>query len=146
SELLVRNRTTRSPPNLREDLSRKFAALPADVLKLVYRTNPRKVGEGKLIGRLPIMLKVAERSTESVATGRTVSMRCILPERAGPNLALSTLLTWNQTTLPGFGKESSQPPSPSTTAAAGGGTIAQRLRKKLDVEFRDDFLYAAVQF
>lgn len=146
SELHVRNRTTRSPPNLREDLSKKLAALPADILKLAYRTNPRKVGEKKLIGRLPIMLKVAERSMESVAAGRAVSMRCILPERAGPNLALGTLLTWNQTTLPEFGKESSQPISPATTVAAGGGTIAQRLQRKIDVEFRDEFLYAAVQF
>lgn len=149
TEVILRNRGTRSPPHLRDDLSQKLARLPADVLNLVYRTHPAKIGEKKIVGRLPIMTKILEQSAWFDVSSRAVTFRAELPERAGPNLALGTLLTWNQTTLPGFGTGPSSKPADQPAAAAAAvasGTIAERLQKKIDVEFRDDFLYVAVNY
>ncbi|MFN0056352.1 MAG: hypothetical protein ACKV0T_29755 [Planctomycetales bacterium] len=145
SELLVRNRGTRSPPKLQRDLEQKLAALPAELLKLVYQTNPRRLGEKKLVGRLPVMVKVVERVAQFESASRLVKVQWQLPERAGPNLALGTLLAWNQTNLPEFGQGNSQP-GQSSRDDDPSLTIAQRLQKKIDVEFRDDFLYVAVDF
>lgn len=144
SELMVRNRNTRSPANLQRDLQEKLERLPGEMLDLVYRTNPRQTGERKIIGRFPIMTKVVEQSTRFEVRGRTVSLRWNLPERSASNLALGTLLTWKQTTLPEFGKQAS--PRPSVPDANLPKTIAERLQKRIDVEFRDDFLYVALNF
>lgn len=146
AQVLVRNRVTRSPPHLRDDLQKQLSRLPTEMLQVVNRTNPRKLGEKRIVGRFPIMTKVVEQSSVFEVNRRLVSLECRLPERAGPNLALGALLTWNQTTLPEYGRS----PTISSTAGASPstlpGTIAERLQKKIDVEFRDDFLYVAIDF
>ncbi|MBS0267272.1 MAG: hypothetical protein JSS02_35435, partial [Planctomycetes bacterium] len=144
SEVLVRNRLSRTPAKLRGDLEKKLAQLPAEVLGLVKMTNPQKIGEKKVIGRFPIMTKIVEQSTRFDTGHRLVAMKMELPERAGPNLALGTLLTWNQTTLPGFGKSA---PAPAVAAAGDlPAKVVDRLKKKITVEFRRDFLYKAIEF
>jgi hypothetical protein len=145
SELYVRNRLSRSPPKLEADLKKKLAALPAQVLELVYKTDPKKIGEKKIVGRYPMMTKIVEQKTHFSNSHRLVSMNIELPERAGPNLALGTLFTWNQTTLPDFGKSSSAPSSPGDGQKLP-DKIADRLKKKITVDFRNDFLYAAINF
>jgi hypothetical protein len=145
SEVVVRNRETRSPAHLREDLVRKIAQLPDAVQKIVRRTKASQPGEKKIIDRFPEMIKVVEESALVESGRRDVSAQWVLPERAAPNLALGARLTWHQTTLPGNGpssvpaeKPADHPPVPTT--------IAERLQKKIDVDFRDEFLYAAVEF
>lgn len=146
SEVFVRNKLSRSPPKLLADLKQKLAKLPAEILELVHMSNPKKIGEKKVVGRFPIMTKIVERSTKFDTAHRLVSMKVELPERAGPNLALGTLLTWNQTTLPGFGS-SSKTAVPVVAAQANlPEKIADRLKKKITVDFKREFLYKAVEF
>jgi hypothetical protein len=146
SEVFVRNKLSRSPPKLQADLKQKLSELPAEVLELVSMTHPRKIGEKKVIGRFPIMTKIVERSTKFDTAHRLVSMKVELPERAGPNLALGTLLTWNQTTLPDFGT-SSKTKAPVVAAKSNlPEKIADRLKKKITVEFKRDFMYKAIEF
>ena len=147
SEVFVRNKLSRTPPKLQADLKQKLARLPAEILELVYMTHPKKIGEKKVIGRFPIMTKIVERSTTFDTAHRLVSMKVELPERAGPNLALGTLLTWNQTTLPDFGT-SSKTAAPVVAAAQANlpEKIADRLKKKITVEFRREFMYKAIEF
>ena len=144
SEMLVRNRSSHSAASLQRELREKLEKFPMEMLELVYRTNPRQLGERKIVGRFPIMTKVIEQSTRFETSGRLVAMRWSLPERAASNLALGTLLTWNQTTLPEFGKQ----PAPRSSApdASLPKTIAERLQKRIDAEFRDDFLYVALNY
>lgn len=144
SDVLVRNKNSRSPPKLQDDLKKKLAALPAQMLSLVYMTDPKKIGEKKIVGRLPIMTKVVEKSTQFSTSRRLVSMQVALPERAGPNLALGTLLTWNQTTRPEFGKSSSAPGDSGDSILP--EKIADRLKKKISVEFRREFMYNATDW
>jgi hypothetical protein len=145
SQVLVRNKLSRTPAKLQGDLKKKLAQLPADVLDLVKMARPKKIGEKKVIGRFPIMAKVVEQSTHFETAHRVVTMKVELPERAGPNLALGTLLTWNQTTLPGFGS------APAATVAVAAKSnlpdkVADRLKKKITVDFRREFLYKAMEF
>lgn len=145
SEVFVRNKLSRSPPKLQADLKQKLSQLPAEILELVYKTHPKKIGEKKVIGRFPIMTKIVERSTKFDTAHRLVSMKVELPERAGPNLALGTLLTWNQTTLPDFGA-SAKTEAPVVAAKANlPDKIADRLKKKITVEFRREFMYKAIE-
>ncbi|HLJ12069.1 MAG TPA: hypothetical protein VKU82_12820 [Planctomycetaceae bacterium] len=146
SNLLVRNRLSRTAPKLRDELRERLSELPARMLKLVYQTHPKTIGETKIVGRFPIMTKVVERLTQFSASGRLVSMQVELPERSGPNLALASLLTWNQTTLPGFGESSSAPSKGSADDANLPEKIADRLKKKISVDFRREFMYAAIDY
>lgn len=144
-QVLARNRLSRSPPHLRDDLRKQLAQLPATVLALVQRTNPRTVGEKKLVGRLPVMMKVVAESAVLNVERRIVSLECHLPERAGPNLALASHLAWAQTTRPVEDRPSpsGRGDAPESGAAA---AIAERLNKPIDVDFRDDFLYVAIEY
>lgn len=145
SEILARNRLSRAVPKLEADFKKKVAQLPKEILDLVYKTHPKKIGEKKIVGRFPAMTKVVERSARFETAKRLVAMRIELPERAGPNLALGTLLTWDQTTRPDFGQSS----APAATIAAKPNLpekIADRLKLKVSVEYRADFLYTALDF
>jgi hypothetical protein len=146
SEVFVRNKLSRTTPKLQADLQQRLARLPAEILELVYMTHAKKIGEKKVIGRFPIMAKIVERSTRFDTAHRLVSMKVELPERAGPNLALGMLLTWNQTTLPDFGT-SAKTASPAVAAAQANlpEKIADRLKKKITVEFRREFMYKALE-
>ncbi|HTI50646.1 MAG TPA: hypothetical protein VL475_06840, partial [Planctomycetaceae bacterium] len=144
-EVVVRNRPTRSPPHLRDDLHKKLAAVPDEILEIVRRADPPEPGEKKIVGRFPRMIKVLEQAAEINIGKRDVSIQWELPERAAPNLALGARLTWNQTTLPDFGKSPPAPEKPTDRTSLP-DTIAERLQKPIDVDFRDEFLYAAVEF
>jgi hypothetical protein len=146
SSLLVRNRLTRSPPKLEADLKKKLAGLPAEILSIAQKTDPKKIGEKKIVGRYPAMTKVVQELTHFNNSHRLVTMDVELPERAGPNLALGTLLAWNQTTLPEYGKTRAVPASPGTAETKLPDKIADRLKKKITVDFHDDFLFAAMDF
>ncbi len=74
---------------------------------------------------------------------RLVSMNVELPERAGPNLALGTLLTWNQTTLADYGQKS-RAPTNSGDEPKLPDKIADRLKKKITVDYRRTPLQDAI--
>jgi len=144
SEVHVRNRSTRSPAKLAKDLEKRLAAVPGQLLDLVYKTRPETVGHTKLVGRFPAMAKVVERSLRPATGGRMVSFTLELPGRAAPNLAAGGLLTWDYANRPSFGG------APRTGPGSGTGgenqTIAQRLQKPINVEFRQEFLFNALEF
>ena len=146
STVNIRNRLTRSAPKLQADLQKRLAALPADVLQLVRRTRPQRVGEKKIVGRFPIMTKVVERSARFSTRNRLVSLELELPERAGPNLALGSLLTWDQTTRSDFNRNAPEPAAPAASPTDAAQSIAERLKKRITVEFKKEALENAVAF
>ncbi|RPI83112.1 MAG: hypothetical protein EHM42_08750, partial [Planctomycetaceae bacterium] len=84
SDLVVRNRTTRSTANLEKDLQKRLAKLPQEILDLVLQTHPETVGNTKIVGRFPAMTKVVERSVKVDHNQRQVAFSLELPEIAGP--------------------------------------------------------------
>lgn len=142
SDLVVRNRTTRSAANLEKDLKKGLSRVPRQMLEIARQTHPESIGNSKIIGRFPIMTKVVEQSVQVTHAQRQVAFALELPEIAGPNLASGILLTWDYTTRPSFGTA-----RPQTLVDAGPPIpIAERLAKKINVEFRNEFLYLALEY
>lgn len=145
SELLVRHGTSVKTQQFAGALEKRIRALPERLLELTRQTHAPTPGQQKIVQRFPAMTKVVEQSLKCSNSPRVVALSVELPERAGPNLALASWLTWAQI-------QAADPGRPAIVVAGSkpGGdpsaTIAQRLEKKIDVDFRDEFLAAAVQF
>lgn len=146
SEMLVRHGTSIKTKKFLEGLRKKSAAVPRALLDFVYRTQPRTLGEKKLVGRLPAMTKVVERLLEFEPGRRLVTLAVDLPERAGPNLALAGRLAWQQTVVGNLPNGPATPTAHPASPSAHATTIAARLKKNIDVDFRNEFLAAAVAF
>ena len=145
SEILLRNQLVMSPPKLQKVFEEDLQTTPRDMVAVVKKSHPQKIGEKKIIGRFPAMTKAFAMATHITTGNRLVTLRTDLPDRAGPNLALASLLTWDQTTRPDYGGEAAPSAAPSSKAKLP-DTFAERLQKKINVDFRDDFLYAALAF
>jgi hypothetical protein len=67
-----------------------------------------------------------------------------LPERGAPNLALGTLLAWDESTRTDFTKERIKKPSADEVKVP--ELIADRMKMKMDIDFRRAPLQDAVSF
>lgn len=143
SEILVRNETAKSPSRLQSQLFKQMDALPRDVLSTVQATNPGAVGPRKVIGRFPAMMSAYSLATRMDHDVRLVAMRTELPERAAPNLALGAYLTWDEVART---KSAAGPAAPTSDGSPKAQTIAERLQKRIDVDFRNEPLYAALDY
>ena len=145
SQLLVRNSTVISARKLAEGLQKKLAATPHELLSLVEQTHPRTVGSRKLVGRFPAMTQAFAKSTKIAHGPRLVAFNTELPERAGPNLAAAGLFTWDLTNQPDFGSGPKTAPQVAAEVALP-AKLSDRLKKSISVDFRDEFLYSAIDF
>lgn len=144
SEILLRNETAKSPERLHRQFYKQVDALPRDLLGLVKQMNPGTVGSRKIIGRFPAMTSAYSLATRMDHDVRLVAIRTELPERAAPNLALGAYLTWDESTRTKSGSTDSTPgPKPESNQPA---TFAERLKKRIDVDFRNEPLYAALDY
>lgn len=143
SDLHLRNVTGVTTASLRRETEAKLKDLPYNLLDTVRMMNPREVGKRKIIGRLPKMTE-AFALASTIKTGtRHVQVITPLPDRAAPNLALGTLLAWDESTRTDFTK---QRPRTTTDDAKVPDKIADRLKMKMDVDFRRTPLQEAVAF
>lgn len=139
SELHVRTRVAGSqdilgPRALAELLSRRMTAVPQQLLAKVRTLNPQHSGARQLIGRLPAMSEAVRRGTVATTAERRVQFTTLLPAKAAPNLALATLLAWDEwRRMPTTG---SATPSVAGEPAASPQTVAERLKLPVDAEFR----------
>jgi hypothetical protein len=144
SQLLIRNPAAVRPPVLEQRLQKQLAELPQVVVDLVSRMQPTERGKRQLIGRLPAMLKVFSMATVSQTGPRHVEWITPLPDRAAPNLALASLLAWDESTRTDFTKEPpSAAPSGHRPATA---TLAERLNQNIEIDFRKTPLYEAIAY
>uniref|UniRef100_A0A7C4QSK4 Uncharacterized protein n=1 Tax=Schlesneria paludicola TaxID=360056 RepID=A0A7C4QSK4_9PLAN len=144
SEAVVRTPSGTRPAALAERLRERLDQLPKEVLHTVQRMDPKEVGKRQIIGRVPAMSKVFALATQFEHGRRDVRAVTLLPERAAPNLALGTLLTWDESTRTDFSK-----PAPAAAPSSDANlpkTIAERLRKKIDVDFRREPLQGAFAY
>jgi hypothetical protein len=97
--------------------------------------DPRHAGARQLIGRLPAMMEAVRQSTVATTGERRVQFTSLLPAKAAPNLALASLLAWD---------ESRRIPAASAQAPVGAAgptatrptTVAERLKLPVEAEFR----------
>lgn len=139
SELHVRTRVAGAkdilgPRGLAELLSTRITDVPQRLINLVKAMNPQHAGARELIGRLPAMVEAVRQSTLVTTGDRHVQFTSLLPAKAGPNLALAALLTWDEARK--TPQTSKQAPVASTGANARPKTVAERLKMPVEAEFR----------
>ena len=153
SDLIFRTRiaNTReimSPRRLAEVLGTRFEAVPQDLMEMARMMHPPRKGARTIIGRFPAMVEVYRQATVPTTGARFVRLTTLLPAKAAPNLALGTLLTWDEAGRSDFSGDSSPPPMIADTEPDLPETVAERLELEIDAEFsrtplQDAFLYIA---
>lgn len=145
SDVVVRNSTSIRSAGLEERMVERLKKLPNDVYAAVQYMQPKEQGKRQIIGRFPAMTKVLSMSTQAEHGPRHVRLVTSMPDRAAPNLALGTLLAWDEGTRTDYSRQLI-PTSPSASPAASNMSIADRLQKTLEVDFRRTPLYEAVGY
>lgn len=145
SEISVRNLTTVSTSTLEERLRSRVEALPKELADAFRAMQPREQGRRQIIGRFPAMMKIAAMATQTDRGTRLVRLITPMPDRAAPNLALGSLFAWDESTRTDFNRKPVAPPM-STEPTNLPATIAERLQKKVDIDFRRTPLQEAFAF
>lgn len=146
SDFLLRNQTIIRELALQQEMKEKLKQLPHDLWQMAERMNPQTFGPRKLIGRFPAMMQVYVRSTVAGIGSRYTRLSTTLPERAAPNIALAALLTWDESTRTDFSKKIETAPAQPQSTEKIPDLIADRLKKKIEVEFNREPLQNAFAF
>ena len=147
SEILLRPKNAsgkNSVKKLEREFQDKLSQLAQNLVPLFELMNPQEQGKRMVIGRVPAMVEVFSMATVTRAEKQHIQLVTSLPDRAAPNLALGTLLAWDESTRTDFSKERSKPAVPETMAVP--DKIADRLKLKIDVDFRRTPLNEAFTF
>jgi hypothetical protein len=147
SEILLRGKGSsgkNSVKKLEQDIRTKLAQLAEGLLPHIEQMNPREQGKRMVIGRVPAMVEVFSLATVVNQGPNYVQLITPLPDRAAPNLALGTLLAWDESTRTDFSKAKAKPPT--AEGASVPELIADRLKLKIDVDFRRTPLNEAFAF
>lgn len=134
-EMILRNDRVVLPGSLQRKLTKRLDEVPDEVLAAVRKMNPQQVGPRKIISRFPAMTKVLTLATRSGSGSREVQFTTVLDDRAAPNLALGTLLTWDESTRTDFNR-SAEPPTTVAAADQKPETLAEKLQQKIEIDFR----------
>ena len=133
SEFTFRNSTMVRPTNLATNLKAQLDQLPQEMLEGVEKMNPGTIGSRKVIGRFPAMLKAFSMANQQQSGERYAQLISTLPERAAPNLALASLLTWDESTRTDFTAKAKPASSAGPKVP---DLITDRLKKQVDIDFR----------
>ena len=147
SEILLRGKGSsgkNSTKKLEQDFKAKLASLSESLLPQIELMNPREQGKRMIIGRVPAMVEVFSLATIVNHGPQYVQLITPLPDRAAPNLTLGTLLAWDESTRTDFSKVKVKPSTPEGPAVP--DLIADRLKMKIDVDFRRTPLTEAFNF
>lgn len=108
SEILARNKSSLAKTAAQSELKKRLDKLPRELADSIRGyMDPQAIGPREIIGRYPAMTKAFALSTHATTGDRFVSLATSLPERAAPNLAIGTLLTWDESTRTDFNKAAS---------------------------------------
>jgi len=136
TELTVRGLNEVGPTTLSRRYRERLDAVPEMLLTTIQKMEPKQSGYRQIIGRYPAMMKVVAMTTAIVVDGRFVRMGTLLPLKAGPNLALGTLLAWDESTRTDFNANVVVKTPKSKGPDVASLPMKQRLERKIDVDFR----------
>ena len=137
SEILLHGKNAmakNSAKKLEKEIQEKLSQLAENLVPLIQQMNPREQGKRMIIGRVPAMVEVFSMATVAHSSQQHVQLVTSLPDRAAPNLALGTLLAWDESTRTDFTKVIEKPTTPEGPAVP--DKVADRLKLKIDVDFR----------
>jgi len=132
TELTILGETGIKPYQLRTQYQQRLEAIPELMLTSVQKMEPRRAGYRKIIGRFPAMLKVLALATKVSVDQQFVRLGTLLPPKAGPNLAIGTLLTWDESTRTDFTAKTPVAKTPTEKPK----TFQEKLQTKMEVDFR----------
>ena len=134
SEVRVRPKPGRSLDNLRREYTRTFPeVIEKDLMAAVKMMRPGRLGFKQIIGRFPAMMEAFRQATILQNSPTFLTMTTVLPAKAGPNLALGSVLTWDESTRTNFSVSEETVPVASTSELP--KTVLERLKTPIDVEF-----------
>ncbi|MCA9071669.1 MAG: hypothetical protein KDA84_22235, partial [Planctomycetaceae bacterium] len=133
SEVKMRSKHQWTPRQLERDVEKKLATLPGDLYAAVQKMKPQQLGFRNIIGRFPAMMKVFALKTLGGTGEDMAHFTTVLPAKAAPNLALGTLLAWDESTRTDFTKAA---PTPKPKGPKLPDLIVDRLKLPMDVDFR----------
>jgi len=145
SEFYFRNTTMIRPAKLATNLKERLDQLPQDMLEGVQKMNPGTVGSRKVIGRFPAMLKAFSMANQQHSGERYAQLVSTLPERSAPNLALASLLTWDESTRTDFSAKVKVKTAPSAGPKLP-DLVVDRLKTKIEIDFRRTPLYETFDY
>ncbi len=105
SDLLLRTRSVATPAGLARDMLLRMEELPRDLMAACRKMQPQSKGFREIIGRFPAMMEVVREATVPSTESRHLRLATALPRKAAPNLALGTLLTWDESLRTDFSSE-----------------------------------------
>ena len=112
--------------------------------ELADKMDPQVAGPRKIIGRFPAMMHVFGKNTKGGAGTRFTVLNTSLKERAAPNIALASLLAWDESTRTDFSKT-----APGKTTGSDENLpllVMDRLKKKIECEFTRTPLQDAIKY
>lgn len=140
-QMLARNSAITKPNLLAKAYKSRLDATPRRILEAIQMMNPTQVGFRRVIGRVPAMSKIVQLGAKVQTEPRLVSLSYTGPERAGVNLAIGTLLAWDESTRTNF---SASPGAGTTTAKA--KTLKELLKTKIEFDFNRKPLEEALSY
>jgi hypothetical protein len=145
-EMILRNDQVKLTNTLQRNLTKRLEEVPGEVLAAVRKMNPQQVGARKIIGRFPAMTKVFTLATRSGSGDREVQFTTVLSDRAAPNLALGTLLTWDESTRTDFYGSKAPPTAVASSEEQKPKTLEEKLQQKIEIDFRRSLMNDAFAY
>lgn len=139
--VLLRNKADVTQAELKSEVRNRLDGLPKQAMRFVEQLNPQDPGRRRILGRFPAMLKAFTMASVIETTqARLLTWKITLPERAAPNLALATRISWDEMRRVVRSASVQPHPSPAATPVP----LAERLQKPITIEFRRTPLHEAV--
>ena len=133
-----------TPDTLKEEYVRRFpAAIESDLVNAARMMHPSRSGFRQIIGRFPAMMEAFRQATIIQPGPTYLTMTTVLPAKAAPNLALGTVLTWDESTRTNF---SASDPTMSVADTSLPKTVMGRLKQVFEIEFARKPLQEAFLF
>lgn len=147
SEILARYKSSISKTAAQDELKKRLNGVPRELADTIRGyMDPRVLGPRQIIGRFPAMTKAYVLSTHATNGDRYVSLATALPERAAPNLAIGTLLTWDESTRTDFNKAAGPATVPKETGTKLPDLVLDRLKQlTVEAEFTNTPLQEALK-
>lgn len=149
SQMTVRGDQVLPPSQMAKKFKKRIDQLPYRVLSAVEMMEPTAYGKRRIISRFPAMTKAFALATlgGTEERGDDVRLNTVLNERAAPNLALGTLLSWDESTRTDFNRSSKPAPTVASNEKPQKElTLAEKLAKKIEIDFRKTPLQDAMAY
>ena len=151
SDIYLRTRVAGSreiitPSRLAEGTSTRLESMPHEMMSAVRMMDPGTRGNRTMIGRYPAMLEAFRMATLTTTGPRYIRLTTVLPAKAAPNLALATMLAWDEARRTDFSRTPVEPPVMAATDSNLPATAAERLQLEIDAEFSRTPLYEALDY